>query len=63
MRTSTREPLSPLLLILVAIWLNRMLGRAQEATLTTGLPRFGSMAFVNLQYAYDTLIFENYDIK
>lgn len=59
----TRRPLSPLLFILIADGLNSILQKLKEKEEIEGLAGAPNMSFVNLQYADDTLIFGQGNIR
>lgn len=55
--------LSPFQFVLVADGMNKLPRKAEDSNLISGLARSNTMSFINLQYADDTLLFGNCDIK
>lgn len=58
-----QDPLLPLLLVLVADGLDKMLSSVVDKGLLNGLQGSSLHKFSNLQYADDTLLFGNCEIK
>lgn len=57
------EGLFPLLFVLVANGLSRMITKAREVKLLEGINGSKSIKLINLQYADDTLLFGTTDIR
>lgn len=62
-RFRQRDPLSPLLFVLVVDGLNRMLSNMAKSGMIESLSSSSSEKFINLQYVDDTLIFGNCDLR
>lgn len=57
------DPLSPLMFVLDVKSINKMFERTRAADWTKGLPGCNTVSITKLQYADDTLLFENYDLR